>query len=96
MHQLAKDEHHRFPDGASVLLQDVYMDDILSGADTKDEALKKQDQLIKLCKAGGFSLKKWAANSPELLETIAEEDRMQTTSRVWSSQESTHSTLGLL
>ncbi|KMQ85843.1 integrase core domain protein [Lasius niger] len=72
------------------------MDDILSGAGTMEEALKRQDQLVKLCRAGGFPLKKWAANSPELLENIAEEDRMQAASRAWSPQESTHSTLGLL
>ncbi|KMQ84705.1 gag-pol protein [Lasius niger] len=96
LQQLARDENNKFPRGSSVLLQDVYVDDILTGADTIDDALQIQTQLIQLCKAGDFPLKKWAANSNQLIEAIPEEDRMKLESRSWTPQEASHSMLGLL
>jgi len=58
LHQLAYDEAARYPEGAVVLIRDVYMDDVLTGADSIEEALQIQNQLILLCKAGGFPLRK--------------------------------------
>jgi len=75
LHQLAN-EYHQYPEGASVLRQDTYMDDILFGADILEAALNKRDELIKLCRAGGFPLKKWTANSPLLLADLPPEDRL--------------------
>ncbi|XP_070528265.1 uncharacterized protein [Cardiocondyla obscurior] len=46
------------------------MNDILTGADTLSDAKEKLYQLIKICSAGGFVLKKWVASSSELLKTI--------------------------
>ncbi|KMQ86040.1 hypothetical protein RF55_15095 [Lasius niger] len=96
LQQLARDEAERFPLGSSVLLQDVYVDDVLTGADTIEEAMDTQDQLIGLCKAGGFPLKKWASNSAELVSNIPAEDRMLLNARAWMPQETNHSMLGLL
>lgn len=57
LHQLAYDEAARYPEGSAVLIRDVYMDDVLTGADSIEEALQIQNQLILLCKAGGFPLR---------------------------------------
>ncbi|XP_071581100.1 uncharacterized protein [Temnothorax nylanderi] len=96
LRQLARDEQARFPKGVSVLLEDSYMDEFYFGADTKAEALEKQKQLGGLCKAGGFPLKKWIANSTELLEDIPENDRLPRQSRACTDERITHSALGLL
>ncbi|KMQ91639.1 nuclease harbi1 [Lasius niger] len=82
LQQLAHDEDARYPKGSSVLLRGVYVDDILTEADSIEEAL--------------FPLKKWAANSQKLLENIPEEDRMRTITLTWTPQEKIHSMLGLL
>jgi len=42
LRQLAADERSRYPEGASVLLQDTYMDDILFGADTMEAVLENE------------------------------------------------------
>ncbi|XP_071652192.1 uncharacterized protein [Temnothorax longispinosus] len=96
LRQLARDEQARFPKGVSVVLEDSYMDEFYFGADTKAEALEKQKQLGGLCKAGGFPLKKWTANSTELLENIPEDDRLPRQSRACTDERITHSALGLL
>ncbi|XP_026829830.1 uncharacterized protein LOC113563037 [Ooceraea biroi] len=49
--------------------------------------------LDRICKAGGFPLKKWSVNHAAILEEIPEEDRLHQ-ERWWQSEES-HSTLGL-
>ncbi|KAL6419071.1 hypothetical protein ACFW04_011593 [Cataglyphis niger] len=64
LRQLADDEEARFPHGSAVLRRDVYVDDILTGAPTIEEAMDLQCQLIGLCTAGGFPLRKWSANDP--------------------------------
>ncbi|GBN50878.1 hypothetical protein AVEN_270062-1 [Araneus ventricosus] len=65
--QLAKDEGKDFPLASSVLLQDVYMDDVLTGEDNLIKAKDMQQQLISLFDRGGMELHKWSANNQFLL-----------------------------
>ncbi|XP_032688818.1 uncharacterized protein LOC116852490 [Odontomachus brunneus] len=70
LQQLAMDEGHRFPRAAELLRRCTYVDDVLAGTDTVQEALALQQEIGDLLKAGGFSLKKWAANNQALLKTV--------------------------
>ncbi|XP_024868970.1 uncharacterized protein LOC112452802 [Temnothorax curvispinosus] len=54
--QLARNERVRFPRAAAVLEDDTYVDDAFSGAETLEEALELQTELIELCMAGSFPL----------------------------------------
>ncbi|GBO16070.1 hypothetical protein AVEN_166281-1 [Araneus ventricosus] len=65
--QLAKDEGKDFPLASSVLLQDVYMDDVLTGEDNLIKAKNMPQQLISLFDRGGMELHKWSANNQSLL-----------------------------
>ncbi|XP_075157610.1 uncharacterized protein LOC142230873 [Haematobia irritans] len=51
-----------FPIGAHVLKQDVYVDDILTGAETISEVLVKKEQIINILKTAGLKLSKWNSN----------------------------------
>lgn len=55
--QFADDEKARFL-CVKVLRQEVYMDDVLMGAPSLDEAREICNQLTQLCMVGGFPLKK--------------------------------------
>ena len=70
LRQLASDEQQRFPRAAAILQRDVYMDDVVTGADSIEEATDLQSELRQLCKAGGFNLRKWASNQPALMEKL--------------------------
>ncbi|XP_011706167.1 PREDICTED: uncharacterized protein LOC105461365 [Wasmannia auropunctata] len=85
LRQLADDESSRFPKGASALKQDTYVDDILTGAATLEEACSLRQQLIGVCMAGGFPLKKWAANDARLLAGIPDDDLAQPDPRATAS-----------
>ncbi|XP_039308423.1 uncharacterized protein LOC120356777 [Solenopsis invicta] len=95
LRQLAVDEEIRFPHAAVVIQRDTYVDDILTGADTLDEARVLRDELTGLCAAGGFPLRKWAANSDAVLTDIPLEHRQVQDSRAWDADVE-HFTLGLL
>jgi len=68
--QLASDEEHRFLQGALIVRQNMYVDDILAGGNTLRDALEKT-QIERLFQASGFQLNKWAA-SHEALRPVNE------------------------
>ncbi|XP_071650743.1 uncharacterized protein [Temnothorax longispinosus] len=92
--QLARDERVRFPRAAAVLEDDTYVDNAFPGAETLEEALELQTELIELCMAGGLPLSKWSANSDALLATIPEKHRQPRRALEWGTDEG-HSILGL-
>ncbi|XP_065365526.1 uncharacterized protein LOC135958552 [Calliphora vicina] len=72
--QLASDSELEYPRAASVLRTETYVDDILSGGYTIEEALSAQTELIKTLNSARFPLRKITANDPRLLSHIPKED----------------------
>ncbi|XP_068986183.1 uncharacterized protein [Bombus flavifrons] len=72
--QLADDEGHRYPRAATVLQRDFYVDDVLTGVDTKGEARSLRTELTELLKLAGLNIRKWAPNDRELLRGLSEQD----------------------
>ncbi|XP_054284698.1 uncharacterized protein LOC129001444 [Macrosteles quadrilineatus] len=77
LHQLADDEGGSFPAAAKVLRDNTYVDDIICGAHTLNEAKQLRDQLIELLARGGFELRKWTSNCPEILQDLPQ-DHLET------------------
>lgn len=75
MNQLAEDEKSKYPDAATVIINDAYVDDVISGGDDVPSVQKLQRELSEMMKSGGFELKKWASNVSDVLELIPESDR---------------------
>jgi hypothetical protein len=67
LQELAALEKSSLPLGSSCLVEDSYVDDILSGAATFPDAVTRRDELIELLSRGKFELGKWAANYPLLM-----------------------------
>ncbi|XP_029178446.1 uncharacterized protein LOC114946187 [Nylanderia fulva] len=93
LHQLAADEEARYPRGVKALRHDCYVDDVVTGADSLEDAIDLQQELRSLCTAGGFPLRKWAANDPQVLTGIPPEHQLQRGPHSW--EEESHATLGL-
>ncbi|XP_055589653.1 uncharacterized protein LOC129741866 [Uranotaenia lowii] len=85
--QLATDEQESYPMGSKAIMEDVYMDDVLTGTDQASENTFRKpgtdnedaasilcEQLISLTKRGGFRLRKFASNSPTALRSVDDED----------------------
>ncbi|CAI6362474.1 unnamed protein product [Macrosiphum euphorbiae] len=63
------------PDVKGALYNQTYMDDICVGAESLGAAKVLQSNLIKTLARSGLQLRKWASNSPELLDHLLPEDR---------------------
>ena len=72
LNQLAKDGASEFPLASKALLQNTYVDDIMSGADSVAEALEMQRQLIELLDGAAMTLHKWCSNTSQILELVPE------------------------
>ncbi|XP_033229326.1 uncharacterized protein LOC117180870 [Belonocnema kinseyi] len=77
--QLAEDEGDNFPLASQILRKEIYVDDVLSGADDVSSARKKRRQVDLLLQAGGFTLKKWVSNVGEVLEGVPTDHREDAT-----------------
>ncbi|XP_046671229.1 uncharacterized protein LOC124361230 [Homalodisca vitripennis] len=77
LHQLATDERSTYPIASSIALSDFYVDDLMTGAKTLEDAKVIQTQMSQMLNSGGFNLRKWNSNSKELLETIPDKNRAE-------------------
>ncbi|XP_071052908.1 uncharacterized protein [Onthophagus taurus] len=72
--ELANKYENYYPRAAAVLRNHVYVDDIVAGAQSINEALKVQHELIDLLGRGSFELRKWASNCKEILCSVSNTD----------------------
>lgn len=75
LQQLAHDGVKSHPLASQSILEDFYVDDILSGAYDVSEALTLQSELRDLSSSAGLHLRKWASNHDALLQSIPPDDR---------------------
>ncbi|GFW25592.1 integrase catalytic domain-containing protein [Trichonephila clavipes] len=100
--QLAEEEIKKFPEASKVALEDFYVDDLITGTNSKEDAKKLVSQVIELMKKGGFPIRKWASNESSVLESlptelrsssgslhIEEDHLMKILGIIWNSKEDT-------
>ncbi|XP_055542996.1 uncharacterized protein LOC129728573 [Wyeomyia smithii] len=58
---------------ASATIHDTYMDDVITGVDSIETALELRIQLDEMMSRGGFRIRKWASNSPDVLKGLPED-----------------------
>ncbi|XP_034839862.2 uncharacterized protein [Maniola hyperantus] len=81
--QLAEDERSNFNDEvADRVLQDFYIDDLLTGDNTLNKVIDLKEDITKLLQKGGFTLHKWASNSPDIEE--AEQSTRKILGIIWN------------
>ncbi|XP_070075668.1 uncharacterized protein [Drosophila takahashii] len=67
--QQARDHQDEFPTASKIVLEDFYVDDVLTGAETEDELLSCRDKVIQLMSKAKLELGKWVSNSSRLSHT---------------------------
>ncbi|XP_018400048.1 PREDICTED: uncharacterized protein LOC108777614 [Cyphomyrmex costatus] len=98
LQKLADDEGHAFPQAAQVLKSHLYVDDLLTGANTILEARMIRDDIIALLARGKFSIRQWASNDRCVVDDLAtsalhanlvfKEDRaLKTLGIMWSTSD---------
>jgi len=80
---------------AQVLNNDLYVDDLLSGTPTLEDATNFQQEFTSLLNTAGFTLRKWASNHPSFLDSIPTELK-ETNQSLSLANNNGVTTLGLL
>lgn len=75
--QLNIEEGNNYPSARLALEKDFYMDDVLTGADTIEEATRLQKELDKLLRKGQFILRKWRTNNQQILAHLEEKGKTE-------------------
>ncbi|XP_045458837.1 uncharacterized protein LOC123669270 [Melitaea cinxia] len=70
LQELAYKECQNKPEIAKIILNDFYMDDVMTGSETLEDAYKIYKELTEVLAKGGFPLQKWKSNSKEILAKI--------------------------
>ncbi|XP_060867718.1 uncharacterized protein LOC132942989 [Metopolophium dirhodum] len=91
---IADTECESFPDVKGALRHQTYMDDICVGAESLEAAKTLQLNLINTLARSGLELKKWASNTPELLEHLRPED-CSGNPLAFEQNDATHVVLGM-
>ena len=64
-----------FPDATGEILDNMYVDDCLTGADTDNSTLKLQQEMSDIMMAAAFNLTKWVSNSKLVMDGIDRDKR---------------------
>ena len=73
LQQTAKDHGADYPTASNHIVSSFYVDDLLAGAPTAEEAKELFIQLRSVLQKGGFNLCKWRSSSPAVLNNIPTE-----------------------
>ncbi|XP_044573912.1 uncharacterized protein LOC123258071 [Drosophila ananassae] len=91
LEQLARDYQHLYPTAARILLEDFYVDDVLTGADTEEKLLQYKQELIQLMSCAQLELGKWISNS----NRVVDPETTITNNTSYSPLETTNKVLGI-
>ncbi|XP_018359711.1 PREDICTED: uncharacterized protein LOC108758964 [Trachymyrmex cornetzi] len=70
LHKLADDERHAYSRAAEIIKTHLYVDDLLTGADSIDDVKMIRDEIIALLARGGFSIRQWASNDERAVNDL--------------------------
>lgn len=89
LNQLADDEAADNPIIHEKIQNCFYVDNILTGANSPEEAIEHYQELTKVLDKGGFHLHKWLSNSQQLMDIIPNESKEVQTSTILTEGVST-------
>lgn len=66
--QAAFDKKHDYPEASSIILEDFYVDDMITGADTIEDLQQLKFDICEVLKSAGFQLAQWRSNVTNVLD----------------------------
>lgn len=68
LHQVAYDNLEKYPEACNIILKDFYVDDLIFGTSSIDDAIKLKNQISSILASAGFVLRKWTSNAKSILQ----------------------------
>jgi hypothetical protein len=75
LQQAALEKKNHFPTASEIILRDFYMDDLLTGASSVQEATKLKQEINHILNKAGFEMSKWASTSVELMSSARNNEK---------------------
>lgn len=66
LHMAAEEAENKYPNASNEIKRNFYVDDLLTGTSTVDEARKLKDEISEILEKSGFVLRKWISNKNEV------------------------------
>lgn len=94
LQQVGIENRSQYPNICEIIMNDFYVDDLVTGTDNINDAILLKNGLSDLLKKYGFKLRKWASNIPSLLDgcqadvldhRIIEDEVRKTLGLIWKS-----------
>ncbi|XP_059222926.1 uncharacterized protein LOC131996847 [Stomoxys calcitrans] len=92
--QLAEDVADTYPLASKIIQENLYVDDVLVGAHTIEEAIRSRKELISAFDSAGFQLMKWTANDHKVIQDLPA-DQLLPVNWLELSEDSSTKTLGI-
>jgi len=70
LQQTAFENKQRYPLSSDVILRDFYVDDLITGTNTVQEAVTLKNEITQILSEYGFNLRKWVSNNCEVVSKI--------------------------
>nr|CAH7719124.1 unnamed protein product [Callosobruchus chinensis] len=74
LHEIANIHKKQFPTASQVIIDDFYVDDLLTGTNDPQQLLQLYKDITHILESCGFTLNKWISNDPEIIERIKSEN----------------------
>ena len=66
LRQIGEENKNEYPLASEIIIRDFYVDDLLTGASSIEEARHLRENITNLLSRAGFELRKWASNEPNV------------------------------
>lgn len=95
LQQAADECEHLYPTSSKEIKRNFYVDDLLTGANSIEEAITLKREITEILQGAGFTLRKWISNSREILldegnnnieHYIIDDNVTKTLGLIWNSQ----------
>ena len=67
------DTKQKYLKGAHILLNDLYVDNFITGAETVERAIEIRNEITEILSSGGFCIRQWASNDARILSGLQED-----------------------
>lgn len=93
--ELAIQNKKTYPTAANIIEKDVYMDDLMTGANSKKELIDLRNEILNIMQGAQFNLRKWASNDPEIIANKLDESSQCNITKEITADSGTSRVLGV-
>lgn len=91
LHECALENAENFPEASNTILTDFYVDDLITGSESIENAMKLKQDTSEILSNRGNILRKWASNEPAILMENSNSER---NAQYLITDDTSHKTLG--